>query len=175
VSEDHTEPADPQDPVDKLLDAIFYGPVGALAGLSDDSEALAERGRQHVALQLNNAKFLGQMVVTYGSKEVAKRASDLWASTVGSSGPAGGQASSQKTEPSNGEHEPTKAPLVVVAPIDHLIAGYDDLSASQVVRLLDGLLPDELHELCTYEGATRNRRTILNRAAQLLEGAPEAS
>ena len=175
MSDDATTPTDPQNPVDKLLDAVVYGPVGALAGLSDDSEALAERGRQHVALQLNTAKFLGQMVVTYGSKEVAKRASDLWDSTVGASRAVKSEASDHVPEPSSEPQEAAQTPLVVVTPIDHLIAGYDDLSASQVVRLLDGLLRDELHELCAYEAATRNRRTILNRAAQLLEGAAESS
>ena len=115
------------------------------------------------------------MVVTYGSKEVAKRASDLWDSTVGASRAVKSEASDHVPEPSSEPQEAAQTPLVVVTPIDHLIAGYDDLSASQVVRLLDGLLRDELHELCAYEAATRNRRTILNRAAQLLEGAAESS
>jgi hypothetical protein len=47
------------------------------------------------------------------------------------------------------------------------IPGYDALSASQVVQRLAGLAPDELEAVRTYESATRGRRTILNRIAQL--------
>jgi hypothetical protein len=47
------------------------------------------------------------------------------------------------------------------------IPGYDALSASQVVQRLAGLAPDELEAVRTYETATRGRRTILNRIAQL--------
>ena len=51
---------------------------------------------------------------------------------------------------------------------DTTIPGYDTLSASQVVRLLDGLGPSELQAVIRHEGATRGRRTILHRANQLL-------
>ena len=49
------------------------------------------------------------------------------------------------------------------------LAGYDTLSASQVVRRLESLGPNELRAVQRYEASTRNRRTILNRAGQLLE------
>jgi hypothetical protein len=47
------------------------------------------------------------------------------------------------------------------------IPGYDALSASQVVQRLAGLADDELEAVRTYEAATRGRRTVLNRIAQL--------
>jgi hypothetical protein len=47
------------------------------------------------------------------------------------------------------------------------IPGYDALSASHVVQRLAGLAVDELEAVRTYEAATRGRRTILNRIAQL--------
>ena len=44
------------------------------------------------------------------------------------------------------------------------------------MRRLESLGPDELRAVQRYEAATRNRRTILNRASQLLEPGPaEAS
>ena len=49
------------------------------------------------------------------------------------------------------------------------LADYDTLSASQVVRRLESLGPEELRAVQRYEASTRNRRTILNRAGQLLE------
>ena len=47
------------------------------------------------------------------------------------------------------------------------IPGYDALSASQVVQRLAGLATDELEAVRAYESATRGRRTILSRIAQL--------
>ena len=55
--------------------------------------------------------------------------------------------------------------------VDTALAGYDTLSASQVVRRLESLGPDELRAVRRHEASHRNRRTILNRAQQLLEGA----
>lgn len=50
------------------------------------------------------------------------------------------------------------------------IPGYDSLSASQVVQRLAGLTPAELQAVRRHEAAGRHRRTILNRADQLLGG-----
>jgi len=47
------------------------------------------------------------------------------------------------------------------------IPGYDSLAASQVVQRLSSLEPDELEAIRLYESATRRRRTILHRIAQL--------
>ena len=47
------------------------------------------------------------------------------------------------------------------------IPGYDALSASQVVERLTGLSPDELQSVRAYEGAHRNRRTILGKIDQI--------
>jgi len=47
------------------------------------------------------------------------------------------------------------------------IPGYDTLAASHVVKRLSSLRPDELDAIRRYEIATRGRRTILHRIAQL--------
>ena len=47
------------------------------------------------------------------------------------------------------------------------IPGYDALSASQVVERLAGLSPTELDAVRQYEGAHRNRRTILGKIDQI--------
>jgi hypothetical protein len=47
------------------------------------------------------------------------------------------------------------------------IPGYDSLSASQVLPRLSGLTPAELEAVRNYELATRGRRTILSKVAQL--------
>lgn len=51
------------------------------------------------------------------------------------------------------------------------IPAYDTLAASQVVQRLSSLRPDELEAVGAYESATRGRRTILHRIAQLSSGA----
>jgi hypothetical protein len=68
---------------------------------------------------------------------------------------------------------PAEAPRRV-AETDLAIPGYEALSASQVVRRLDGLGPGELEAIYEHEAATRRRRTILHRTQQLLghEDAP---
>ena len=53
------------------------------------------------------------------------------------------------------------------------IPGYDSLSASQVVQRLPGLSPADLRRVHDHEVSHRHRRTILNRAEQLLDGAGE--
>jgi hypothetical protein len=52
------------------------------------------------------------------------------------------------------------------------IPGYDSLSASQVVQRLEGLSSSELEEVRAHEAAHRQRRTILHRVEQLLDGGP---
>jgi hypothetical protein len=54
--------------------------------------------------------------------------------------------------------------------VDRVIPDYDILAASQVVRRLDGLDPEELRAVVRHEQETRRRRTILQRAEELLGG-----
>ena len=68
---------------------------------------------------------------------------------------------------------PTPTPDPAAAAIvGGALAEYDTLSASQVVRRLESLGPDELRAVQRYEASHRNRRTILNRAGQLLDEGP---
>jgi hypothetical protein len=55
------------------------------------------------------------------------------------------------------------------------IPGYDTLAASQVVQRLSSLRRDELEAIRVYEAATRGRRTILHRIAQLAPNDTQAS
>ncbi|MHB1783835.1 MAG: hypothetical protein ACYCTE_14345 [Acidimicrobiales bacterium] len=60
-----------------------------------------------------------------------------------------------------------RAPVEVPDVGELAIPGYDSLAASQVVRRLDSLTRAELASVQAYEEATRGRRTILGRIAQL--------
>jgi hypothetical protein len=70
------------------------------------------------------------------------------------------------TPPAPPKPEPDPADAIIV---ESALAGYDTLSASQVVRRLESLGPDELRAVLSHEASHRNRRTILNRAQQLLD------
>jgi hypothetical protein len=62
-----------------------------------------------------------------------------------------------------GGHAPARSESSAHLPIP----GYDALSASQVVERLAGLGADDLASVRDYEGAHRNRRTILGKIDQL--------
>ncbi len=70
--------------------------------------------------------------------------------------------------PPRGPERPEPDPAAA-AVVGGALADYDTLSASQVVRRLESLGPEELDAVRRYEASTRNRRTILNRAGQLLD------
>ena len=55
---------------------------------------------------------------------------------------------------------------------DLAIPAYDTLSASQVVKRLDGLSREELLEVGDHERQNRHRATILTKVEQLLSGRP---
>jgi hypothetical protein len=67
------------------------------------------------------------------------------------------------SDPTAGVEETQSVP----DPATLAIPGYDVLSASQVVQRLAGLAPSELDAVGRYEAATRGRRTILSKVAQL--------
>jgi len=73
-----------------------------------------------------------------------------------------GEGSEQRNAESNG-----------IATIGDLaIPAYDTLSASQVVKRLDGLSREELREVGEHERQNRHRATILTKVEQLLSGEP---
>jgi hypothetical protein len=97
---------------------------------------------------------------------------------AGSDAPVAPAAPAQpmpSTPPSPAPPGPAPDP-VAAQTVQRALSDYDTLSASQVVRRLEGLGSDELRAVQRYEASHRNRRTILNRASQLLDpGAAESS
>lgn len=75
-------------------------------------------------------------------------------------------AKSRPTKSGKGAKGQPAAPASADLPIH----GYDALSAPQVVQRLAGLSEEELETVRSYETATRGRRTILARIAQLQAG-----
>jgi hypothetical protein len=138
---------------------------------------------------VNNARVVGRWVVARERRRVSQRLGGLFGNGAAS-------APSEADEPAP-EPEPTTAtPVESASPpsspdsasaaraepdtaaeaiVGSVLADYDTLSASQVVRRLESLGADELRAVQRYEASTRNRRTILNRASQLLDQGPAAA
>jgi hypothetical protein len=85
----------------------------------------------------------------------------------GNSGPGTSNAAPAAEAPSVPVVPPASAVSAPPAAASLAIPGYDTLAASQVVQRLSSLRPDELDAIRRYEVASRGRRTILHRIAQL--------
>jgi phage I-like protein len=159
-------------PLERLLDLALYAPIGMYTALKEELPAFTKQGRQVVENRVMLARFIGQMAVQQGRREVDKRlaarrppASSAVVDTVA--------------------HEATSAPTDVAAPVapvatvaadevpsaDSLaISGYESLPAVNVVQRLATLTADEIEQIRRFEIANRGRRTILAKI-DVLQGA----
>jgi phage I-like protein len=147
-------------PLERLLDLALYAPIGMYTALKEELPAFTKQGRQVVENRVMLARFIGQMAVQQGRREVDKRlaarrppASSAVVDTVA--------------------HEATSAPTDVAATVasvaadevpsaDSLaISGYESLPAVNVVQRLATLTADEIEQIRRFEVANRGRRTIL--------------
>lgn len=160
---------EPKSPLQRALDLCLFAPVGVAMTIVEDLPELVTKGRRRVELQVANARVVGRFVVARSQRQVSGRLDELRGDGAGE--PAGPEAGGPPppAPPPAPHHDPDPAAEAIV---DGALADYDTLSASQVVRRLESLGPDELRAVQRYEASTRNRRTILNRAGQLLEERP---
>jgi hypothetical protein len=168
-----------------LLDCLVYAPLGAAIVAVEEVPRLAEVGRERVEKQLAVARLVGKFAVGEGRRRFGASpptprrgagggpdpspesptpdGADLPLSSpsgqAGSDGETSGAAVSGASEPS----EQPASELGRELPIP----GYDTLAASQVVERLASLTPGELEVVRRHEAATRRRRTVLHRIAQL--------
>jgi hypothetical protein len=181
---------DHKSPLERALDVLVYAPVGLALTAAEELPGLIEKGRERVTNQVTMARVVGQFVANQGAQEAGKAVKQAAGALAGlgivpsprpggqSNGPAmssdvaGGRpperTSAASTAATNGSGDGHGAP--VPPPDDLAIPGYDALSASQVVQRLDGLAAGELEAVREYETATRGRRTILSKIAQLQYG-----
>jgi hypothetical protein len=153
--------ADSKSPLDQLIDAFVFAPLGLLRELQRSAPRLADEARAEFDQQINNARVIGQFAVKQGRAEVEKRLG------VG-------------TKPS--PVAPRVAPAAQLSPApaadaslgaasvgaDELaIADYDLLAAAQLLPLLADLNADELAAVESYELGHRRRKTVLGRIGQL--------
>lgn len=166
------------DPVDKALRLFVYGPLGFAAYVRDSAptflEVFVSRGRREVqgARRAIEGRLglgapvppptppLPQRVADHLGRVVAQAGGVVSAVATGarSPGDAAGAATTVPHAASNGRS---------ADPADLPIAGYDLLSATQVIERLDGLSRGALERIRNYEVAHRARRTILAAIDQL--------
>ena len=137
--------------IEKVLDIVVYAPVGLALQLHSDLDTVVTSGRTRVSERVQVARWIGEMAVIYGRRELEKRMTSVSAELVA--------VESVAIEPAT----PVALPLVT-PPFE----GYQSLAAAQVVQLLGRLPADELAQVREYESANRGRRTILAKLDQLL-------
>lgn len=179
-------------PLRRTVEILVLGPAGFLMSAMEELPDVVVKGRSRLEQQLRNAHTVGRFTVSYGYQDLSRRLARL----AGTRNETKGPSASGPDEPlldSSGGPDPSsttasravdRAPGVALGKVPGQHAGgegetpanlgipdYDTLSASQVVRRLDGLGPEELEAVRRHESAGRKRRTILHRAEQLLGGA----
>lgn len=140
--------------VEKVLDLVVYAPVGLAAQLRADVPSLVATGRTRVGQRVQLARWVGEMAVTYGRREIERRL------TVVADDHHVLQPLVAVPRAAVAPHEPAPPPF----------DGYEHLAAAQIVQLLGRLPHAELELIRDYEAAHRSRRTILAKLEQLLDG-----
>lgn len=174
-----------------LLDAFVYAPLGAALVLADELPRLADRGRERVEKRVAVARVVGKFAVAEARRRLETLGGDPFGGPSRTSGerahdrrleedatapapapktaPASREIMDLKREPSGSEADKTGAggPATILASSELPIPAYDTLAASQVVERLASLTAGELEAVRKHESATRRRRTVLHRIAQL--------
>jgi hypothetical protein len=165
------QPAPEQNPLRRTLDLLVFAPVGMALTALEDLPGLIAKGRDRVETEVSNARVVGKFVVDRGVRQLAQRLGaqpgDDEAAQGGAEADANhaAPATPDGAAPSPARPAPDPADGVLV---EEALEGYDTLSASQVVRRLESLQPDQLRAVHRHEASHRNRRTILTRTSQLL-------
>jgi hypothetical protein len=160
--------------VRRTLDLCVFAPVGVAMNITEDLPGLIGKGRDRVEQEISNARVAGEYVLGRFQRRMTARLDSLRHSDDRAAPESPRRAA--PTAPAAAPPAARPAPDAAdAATLGAALADYDTLSASQVVRRLEGLGPEELRAVQRYESATRHRRTILNRASQLLEEGPAAA
>lgn len=186
-----------QNPVDQLIDLFLYAPVGLLYEYQEVIPKLVKRGKSQVQLARVVGKMAtnqggGAEAFTMAAEGMAnlmaRQLTEIGAA-IGLAPPTGGNETpppapklslvedpnrQDSARGSDGE-EDTPAEVgptdEAAAPVDEApilpIARYDELTAKEIVSLLEDLEPDQLARIRDHEEATRARKTVLGKLDRL--------
>lgn len=130
--------------IEGALDLFVFAPVGLAAHAVTHLPEVIEEGRHALLGSVGSARRAARNVGTVGGAYAAQAAQR-----------ATGTAA-----------EPTAK--MAAGALDHVVPGYDNLSASQVIRRLETLSAAELREVEAGERAGRGRQTVLGMVADRL-------
>ncbi len=177
---------DERNPVDDLVDLFVYAPVGLLYEYDEVLPRLVRRGKSQVQL----ARVMGQMALRGGgaapvnlvvetlAKMLAERITEIGAS-VGLAPPTDDEAATdrptdRRASPTDDERLDVDREVVDAEVVDDLppdaplpIASYDDLTAREIIGLLDELDGGQLARIRAHEEANRGRKTVLAKLDRL--------
>jgi hypothetical protein len=148
--------------VEWAADLAVFAPLGLALEARQLLPELAARGRRQVVF----TRTVGKYAVRRGRQRV----DDLVGTAVVLVSGLVVRGRQVEAETPADTTSPPPVARLVGPDIDahHLaIPGYDSLSAFQVMPRLEALDPGDLQAVRDYEEATRGRRTILNKIAQL--------
>lgn len=154
--------SDDSNATEQLMDLFVYAPVGIALEAVDNLPKFIERGKSQVTL--------GRFVARAAAKRGGSTIESIGERLVREAGQVvvdlfGIDLSKDATE--RDEPEPAPAPRSPTSDNDLPIAQYDSQAASQIVKLLAQLTPEELDQVEVHETAGRKRVTILRKVAQL--------
>lgn len=169
-------------PSNAFLDISVFLPLGALFKTARNLNDFQHETIEHLESRVDTARAVGEFVVNTGWKNLQDRFKvDRLVSTHQSSSEARPNAKDKEglaplgstvtASPgqipdggvSNGLRSTTPNPEVL-----EVLAGYDSLSAAQVIRRLPGISKNGLMAIKLHETSSRNRKSVLNALEQLL-------
>jgi hypothetical protein len=182
-----------KDRIEQTIEMLVYAPIGAGLYLKDmgptfvnmfvaRGRAEIDRRQAQVQQRTTTARSIGQVAVAFGvpmvrqrvEREVgnARQRAQSFIEAIGGNDEPVAPAPRPRATP---RPTPPPAPAKTAPPTNGAapageslpIPGYDALSASQVVERLAGLSRAELDAVRSYEGAHRNRRTVLGKIDQI--------
>ena len=179
-----------RNPIDQLVDLFVYAPVGLLYEYNEVMPKLVRRGRSQVQL----ARFVGKMAMGRNPVDVDRSVNavaDALARGITDIGVAIGLAPPDAAAPGAIPPPPPTLPPppapglpVDAGPAERTapepaesgddapalplpIARYDELTAKEIVGLLDDLEPPQLDRIRIHEEANRARKTVLGKLSRL--------
>ena len=160
--------AEEQNPIEQLVDLLVYAPIGLLYEYEEVLPKLVKRGKSQVAL----ARVIGQLAVRRQSDpakvagDVASLAGNALAKALTQLGEQVGLAPDSSTE-EEPEAPPEPEPDAEVRRLPLPIARYDELTAREIIPLLDDLTPEQRARIREHETANRGRKTVLAKLDRL--------
>jgi hypothetical protein len=158
-------------PIDQLVELLVYAPVGLLYEYQEVLPKLVKRGRSQVQL----ARLLSQIAANQARSDgpatgagaatgdAANVAWSILARAITELGAAVGLAPARTT--ANAAADSATAEPSEIAPLP--VAGYDSLTAREIIVLLDDLSATQRSQIKEHEAAHRGRKTILAKLDQL--------